>query len=157
MRDGDQPRTRGHRREQRVLVGLRHDDAGAADVKGPEQAEVLLVGRDDLVVGAETEPRRDDLAAARRGLGERDELGGSAEDGGDALADALPRLEDALDVRLAAPALREVALEPGPDRVAGRPRERAARAGVEIRVAVEDGELRPSLVVCHSTTASTGA
>ena len=30
MRDGDQPRTPGHRREQRVLVGLRHDDAGAA-------------------------------------------------------------------------------------------------------------------------------
>ena len=150
MRDGDQPRSRGHRREQRVLVGLGHHDAGAARVELAEQAEVLLVARDDLVLRAEPEPGDGDLAAACRGVGERDELRRGAEHRGEPAADPLPQLEHLLDVRLAAPALGQVALEPCPERVDGRLRERAVRAGVEVRVALEDGELGAGLLVRHS-------
>ena len=38
---------------------------------GPEQAEVLLPSRDDLVLRAEVEPGEDDVAAVRRRAGER--------------------------------------------------------------------------------------
>ena len=63
----------------RVLVRRGDDDARAARVERAEQAEVLLVGRDDLVVRAEPEPGDDDLAAARRRVGERDVLGATSE------------------------------------------------------------------------------
>jgi hypothetical protein len=62
-------------------------------VERSEQAEVLLVRRDDLVVRAQTEPGNDELTAAGRGVGERDELRGCPENGGDSPADALSRLE----------------------------------------------------------------
>ena len=106
---------------------------------------------------AEAEPGDDDLTAAGRGVGERDELRGGPENGGDTPADALSRLEQLFHASLAAPALGQIALELCPHCVDGRLRERPARPGVEIRVALENGELRPSLLGCHSTTASTGA
>ena len=83
--------------------------------------------------------------------------GGGAEDGGEAGADALPLLEDLLDVRRAAAALGQVALEPRPGCLDRGSRQRPDRAGVEVRVALEHRELRACLVERHSTTASTGA
>src|SRR4029077_3931769 len=88
---------------------------------------------------------------------ERDELGGGAENVRDAASDALAQLEDLLDVRLAAAALGRVAVEPRANRVDRRLRERAGGARVQVRVALEDGELRACLLEVHPTTASTGA
>ena len=76
----------------------------------------------------------------------------------EAAADALSQLEQLLDVRPSP--LRpcgQIALELRPRRVDGRPRQRPARARVEIRVALEHRELRAGLLERHSTTTSTGA
>jgi hypothetical protein len=74
MRDGEEPGSRRHGGEQRLLVGLRHEDVGAARAQRSREAEVLLTGRDHLVACAETEACDDDLAGSGRRVGERDEL-----------------------------------------------------------------------------------
>ena len=61
---------------------------------------------------------------------ERDELRRGAEHGGDLAANSLPQLDHLLDVRLAAPTRCLVALEPRSERIDGRLREWAVRAGV---------------------------
>ena len=118
---------------------------------------MLLVARDDLVVRPSPSPA---TAIWQPRVVESASATSSAEVPSTAaipLADSLPQLDHLLDVRLAAPALRQVALEPCPKRVDGRLRERAVRAGVEVGVALEDGELGAGLLVSHSTIASTGA
>src|SRR4029077_2636440 len=133
------------------------DDARSARVELAQQAEVLLVAGHDLVALAETEPGNDDLAAPSRGVGERDEFRRGSQDGGETRTSTLSLLEDPLDVCSATAALDQVELEACFDCLDVGPRQGSDRAGVEIRVALEDGELRACLVERHSTTASTGA
>jgi len=49
VRDGDEPRPRPDGREQRIRLRRADDDPRARDVQRPDQAEVLGVGRHDLV------------------------------------------------------------------------------------------------------------
>ena len=53
-------------------------------MKRSEQAEVLVAGGDDLVARLQAETGEDDLTATRRGLRERDEFRGGAQDGREA-------------------------------------------------------------------------
>ncbi len=74
LRGRDQPRPRRDRREDRVRVGLRRRRRAAGEAPtGPEQAEVLVRRRDDLVVRPEPEAARARSRSRRRGrVGERD-------------------------------------------------------------------------------------
>src|SRR5205823_5426521 len=157
VRDGDQPSAWRHRGEQRLFVCLSNDNTGAARVQRADQAEMLLIGCDDLVLRAELESGEHDLAPARRRIGEGDELRGGSQDCCDPAADSLSHLPDLLDPGRPAAALRKIALEPSPRSVDGRLRQRPVRACVEVREALQDGKLRPRLLERHSTTASTGA
>ncbi len=157
VRRRDQARTRCYRREHRVLVRLDDHDAGAGRVQRTRQAEVLLVGRDHLVFCGETEPREHDGAATRRRLDERDADRLDAQHVGEAATRHLAQLEHALEVLLAAAAFDEIALHLLDDRVGCRARERAVRARVEIRVALEHRKLCACLLERHPTVSSTGA
>ena len=157
MGDGDEPRARRDGGEHRVLVSRGDDDTRAARVERAEQAEVLLVGRHDLVARREAEPGDDDLAAARRRVGERDLLRRRADDLREAGAHLLAQPGELLDVRHPAAALLEIAREPRLRRLDRRARQRPVRAGVEVRLALEHRELGAGLLEGHPTTASTGA
>ena len=107
-----------------------------------EQAEVLLVGRDDLVAGFEPKAGEHGLAARRRGRGHRDLAERCAEQPGQELAHTTAYPDQVVEVRLAAPALFELEArlrDYGVDRLL---RQRAERAGVEVSHTLEDGERR---------------
>ena len=106
VRDGEQPRPRADLGEQAVdrLVAGRVLEPGDADARrrgdeGTKQAEVLGLGGDDLVLGGETQAGKNDVAARRRRVGERELLGRHADLGGEALANARPQCEHPLEVR----------------------------------------------------------
>ena len=92
VRRREQLRPRRHRGEDRVLVRRRDDDPRAGRVHRPGQAEVLLVGDDDLVLGAEPEPGHDHAAAAGGRIDERDERGIDADHRGELAPGRLPLL-----------------------------------------------------------------
>ena len=130
----------------------RDDDARAGRVQRPDQAEVLLVGRDDLVLGAEAEPGEHDRAAARRRVGERDVLGSTPS----TAASPRARLSRSSSISLE---VRPCRSGPRSDRaracaVIASTVARASgpvRARVEVRVALEHGELRACLLERHPT------
>ena len=157
MRRRNQAGARRDRFQHRVLVGLDDDDARTGGVQRAGQAEVLLVGRDHLVLAGEPQAREHGRAATRRRLHERHPLGLDAEDRSECLARSLAQLEHLLDVLLAGSAFIEVTLRLRDERVDGRARKRPVRARVQIRVALEDRELRACLLVGHPTVSSTGA
>jgi hypothetical protein len=66
-------------------------------------------------------------------------------------------LIDAVENVVRAQGTGEVALEPRVHRLDGRPRERAVRPGVEVRVPLEHRELCAGVLERHSTLSSTGA
>src|SRR4051794_5321735 len=123
----------------------------------PQESEMLDVGGDDLVRGGQVEPGEDDIASVRGRADEGNVLGRELEQAGERLAGALAQGEDLLEVGLSAAALLEIALVPFRHRFDCRARERAVRAGVQVRVALEDRELGSSLLEGHVTLASTGA
>ncbi len=111
---------------------------------------MLLVGRDDLVRRRQPKPGDDDLAAARRRVGERDLLGRGADDGSEALAHLVAEPGELVDVRHPAAAALEIAREPRLRRLDRRARQRPVRASVEVRGVLEDRELSASGVVIHA-------
>ena len=81
MRQREQARARADLRQDRVEGLFSRQVAhggdphpGARGVQRAEQAEVLDVGRDDLVLGAEIESGEDDVARVRRRVRQRDVL-----------------------------------------------------------------------------------
>ena len=140
-------------------AGRRDADARARRVQRPEQPEVLLVRRHDLVVRAEAEPGEDDVAAVRGRRRQRDVLGRHA---GSAPPACRARARAALACPRVVPgpgaALGEVDERLRDHRLGGRPGERPVRAGVEVGDALEDGERRPGFLEGHEeTVSSTGA
>ncbi len=142
VRDGEQARARGDRRRDVLGIRLGDDDRRARHVQRSEQSEVLVRGGDDLVALVELEPREHDVAAVRRGSGQRDALGRHVHELRDCRAENLPQGEDALELR------RAPAPFPQPafllhahrlERVAG---ERADAPRLQVRVALEDGKAR---------------
>ena len=75
---------------------------------------------------------------------------------GQRLSGALPQGEHFFEVSLTAAALLEVTTVELRHRLDRRARERAVRAGVQVRVALEDRELSSGLLEGHATRASTG-
>ena len=118
---------------------------------------MLAVGRDDLVVRGQAEPRQDDVAAVRGRGRERHVLGRHADEGRELLPHGRPQLERTLEVRRPAAAVLEIGLLLGGHRLDRRAGERPVRARVQVGEPLEDGELRASLLEGHSNLVSTGA
>jgi hypothetical protein len=157
LREREQPRPWRHRRHERLRLGVRDDDAGAARVDRPEQAEVLLPRRHDLVLRAEVEPREDDVAPVRRRARQRDEIGRRAHERPERRAGLLAEREHPLEELLPEPAVLELVVELRLHCVRGGPGDRAEGPGVQIREPVEHREERACFGGCHETVTSTGA
>ena len=97
----------------RVRVGLDDDDPRAGDGERPEQPEVLVGRRHDLVLRAQPEPAEHDVAAVRGAGRQRDLLRLDADEGSDPAADLLAQVHDTREVRPPAAAFAVVALELG--------------------------------------------
>ena len=123
----------------------------------PEQAEVLVGRRDDLVLRPEPEPGEDDVATVRRRGGERDLLRLGSDDRGQRLSQLRSPLERPVEPGLAGPPLGEVACLFGLHRIDRRSRERPERSRVQIGRSLEHREERACLLDGHPTLASTGA
>src|SRR5581483_5184182 len=134
-----------------------YDDARAGPVQRSDEAEVLLVGRDHLVVGREPEARKDGHAATTRRLDERDRAWSDVEHSREPRARLVAQRDHPLVVRGPSPPALEVGARLLDDSLRGRPCERAVRARVQIREALEHRELRPRFLEVHPTVASTGA
>jgi hypothetical protein len=163
VREGDQARPRchlGQDRLQRALGRLCPHRGDSHDrlrsVERAQEAEVLRVRGDDLVLGSQAQPGEDDVAAFRRRRGQRDVLGRHADRCGQPGAHALAKLEHGVDVRLPTAAELEVGELLGRHRLDGRTRERAHRARIQIGDLVEDGELRAGFVEVHSSSSIGG-
>jgi hypothetical protein len=157
MRDGEEPGALADRPGERVEVGRHDDDAGAGAVQRADQPEVLRVGRDDLVAGAEIETVDDHVAAVRRGAVERQVVRRHADLGRHGLPHALARREHRVDVGRAGAPVLEVAPPLRGDRLGRRSRQRARRAGVEVGPALEGRVLAAGFLGRHARTRSTGA
>ena len=135
-------------------VGERHlAHAYAAAGGGGEravEAGVLLVAGEDLVAAAEVE-RGEDAHDALARRGRQRDVGGR---GGDALrvcgAQAVEQLVVVLEVRAAGTAVRDEPVELAAGRVDRHARNRAARARVQVREAVEDGKGGAQLIWSHA-------
>ena len=164
MRERDEPRPRpdlrqdrGERALVRQVADPRHAHAGAGRVQRPEQAEVLDVRRDHLVLGSEIEAREDDVAGVRRRRRERDELGLDADDARERFPGPRAPGVDRLVVRLPAAPVDELALGLRNDRLHRRARERPVRARVQVRDPFENRKRRARLLERHWIVSSTGA
>ena len=136
----------GDQRVEHVRDGLlarSHDpNRRAADGERPDQPEMLDVGRHDLVARAKRETVQDDVARLGRRAHERDVLGLDADHGRQPVAHLGAQSEELVeDRRVDSPLLERAALL-ARHHVGDAAGERPERAGVEIRVALEDRELR---------------
>ena len=118
---------------------------------------MLRVRRHDLVPRLQPEPRHDDVAAVGRRARQCDRLRLCPDQRGKLLPDPCAQLEHGLEPRAAAAALLLVEARPLIDRVECRTRERAECARIEVGIALEHREQLACLLVCHSTSRSTGA
>ena len=120
---------------------------------------MLGVRRDHLVVGPEPQAGDDDVHSLRRRLRQRDVLRRHADLRGEQAADARAGSEHLVEVGAPAAAAFEL---PGAQAAIASTvdaRERAERAGVQVRVALEHGETRARFlpVDAHGISSSTGA
>src|SRR4029079_10052376 len=122
--------------------------------QGPQQTEVLRVGSDDLVLGRQAETAENDVARFLCLAHECAVIRSALEDAGTRLTGALPQGEYLLEVRLAAAPPLEIAPVEVRHRLDSRSRQRPVRAGVQVRIALEDRELGASLREGHATLAS---
>ena len=136
-------------RSERLRPHRGHPHGRLRGVERAQQPEVLGVGRDDLVLGPQAQPGQDDVAAVRRGRGQREVLGRHADRRGQTGAHPLPQLEHRVDVRQSAAPQLEVGELLGRHRLDRRAGQRAHRAGVQVRDLVEDGELRAGFLEVH--------
>ena len=162
VREGEQTCPRRDRRLDRFRV--RRDDhrPRSGCVQRADQPEVLVRGRDHLVAGAETQPREDDVAAVRRGRGQRDLVRLRADEVGKLGAQLGSKGEDALDVLDPHPALAQVPPLLGAHRL-GRPaskRPRASRLQIgdllehrKLGACLLEGHARESTVRIHARSA----
>ncbi len=157
VRRRDQARARRDSRENRVFVPLRHDDTGAGRVHCSGEAEVLLIGDDDLVFAAEAEPREDDRAAAGGRVGQGNVQRVDVQHGCEGRPGLFAELENALDPPLSAATVLEIVARLLDHGLGGGSCDRSVRTGVEVRVPVEHRELRAGFLERHPTWSSTGA
>ena len=101
---------------------------------------MLVRRRDDLVPLVEVEPCQHDVAAVRRGGGQRDALGRHAHEPRDGRAEDPAEGEDALEPRRAAAPLSEPAFLLRAHRLARAARERADGTRLQVREALQDGK-----------------
>ena len=141
----------------RPVADPRDAHARARCLERAEQAEVLAVRRDHLVLRPEVEAGQDDVAALGRRAGQRDVRRVDVDDAGERGPGLVAQREHLLDIGLPAAAAVEVPLLPGGHRLERRAREWAHRPGIQERQALEDGELRAGLLEVHVSDLSTGA
>ena len=122
---------------------------------GPEEAEVLVRRRHDLVAGPEPEAADGDPAALGRRARERDLRRLGAHERRKRATQLLAKAHRRLEVRQPASTLHEVALDPVGEGLGDRPRERAERAGVEEGDRLEDRKERPGLGERHDAFSET--
>jgi hypothetical protein len=121
-----------------------------------EQSEMLDVGGHDLVLAGEAETGEHDVARVRGRADERDVLRSDLEHCGQRLSGALAQGDCLFEVRIPAATPFEVAAVELRHSIDGRARERAVRARVQVRIALEDGELGSGFLERQATLASTG-
>ena len=121
------------------------------------QTEVLLGGGHDLVLRLQVEAGEDDVASVRGRAGERDLLRLGADEAGERCPGLLAQVEHPLEVLLAEAAVGEIGVELLLHGRGRRARERAERAGVQVREPLEHREERTSLLGRHPILISTGA
>ena len=131
-------------------VGSRGDEPA-------EEPRVLRVSRDDLVSRPDAEAGDDDVAAVGGRGREREGIRGRAEKAREHCAKVVPERKELVEEGAARPALLDEPPRPVGDDLAGAPRQRAQRPGVQVGHALADGELVSDRVQVHATTASTGA
>jgi hypothetical protein len=142
---------------RRTVADARDPDGGGTHRQRSDQAEVLRVGRHDLVALSEPEPVQHDVAALRGRRRERDALDGHADELGEPRAHAGSVLEVLVEGGPVEASLHESALLLGGDRVGDRCRHRPERPGVQVGVASEHGKLRAGFLERHRASSSTGA
>ena len=103
---------------------------------------MLLVGGDHLIAGAQVQSGEHRVAAVCRGAGQRHVGGVGAEQVRVAVTDALGKVQDDLDVRLAGAAMRGLVRDSFGDRLRGGGGQRPLGAGVQVGALGEDRELR---------------
>ncbi len=157
LRGRDEPCPRRHRRDDRVRLGRDDHDLGPRDGERPEQAEVLVGRRHDLVPRPQTEAAHRDPAPLGRRARECDLRRLGADERREGTAELLAQAHRRLEVRQAAAALDEVALDPVRESLGHRSRERAERARVEERDRLEHREERAGLGEGHDATSETTA
>ena len=117
----------------------------------------MLVGRGhDLVARMQAEAGEDDVAPGRGTRCEPDLLRVGGDERREARARRLPQVHHAREVRQAAAAGCDVALELGAHGVVGRAGDRPEGACVQVGDPIQDGELGPRVGERHPTIRSTG-
>ncbi len=150
----DEPRARADGCGDAVGIGRHDDDLRRGGAERPEQPEVLVGGRHDLVLRTEAEPAQDDPAAVGRRRRQRDRLGPRPDERAERGAEVLPERERLLEVRLTRPPPDEVPLDTRLQRLRNRSRERPEGAGVEVGDRLQHREQRPRLRERHSSTST---
>ena len=119
-------------------------------MQGPEQAEVLVRGRDQLVIRPQLEPGQDEIASVGRRSRERNLLRVDADEAGELGAELRAEREDALDVVEPDPAVGEISLLLGAHGLRRCAGQRAGASRLEVRHAFEHGKLRAGLLERHA-------
>ena len=130
--------------------GSDDDDARAGGVQRPEQPEVLVRRRDDLVAGAELQAGEDDVAAIRRRRSERDVLAVDADELGDVCPQRLTHLQEMREPSEASTTLPNTRLLLRAHRLDRSACEGPDAPGLEVGVALEHGKLRACLLGGHA-------
>ena len=129
----------GHLRDRQVAH--RHDlKLRPRCDEAAEEPRMLGVRGHDLVARSDLQPVEDDVAALRRRRREGDGVRRRLQEPGERRAQLVAAREHRLEVLLTRSPLVEISGQGGLHRLHGPARQRAVRAGVEIREALENGK-----------------